>query len=113
MKIAVPSALLDLAVYGWNLFEMLNFLLRLCSSQSRWTSAACPLPHAAPSFDSCPSINAASFSSAASPEVSGKPGAPGASSDDATVASSEEKDEPIQPPFTADEKGGTGQFDHN
>lgn len=76
--------------------------------KSRWTSAACPLPHAAPSFDSCPSINAASFSSAASPEVSGKPGAPGASSDDATVASSEEKDEPIQPPFTADEKGGTG-----
>jgi len=86
----------------------------LCCSQSRWTSAACPLPHAATSPSSCPSIHAASFSSAASPEVSGKPGAPGASSDDATtVASSEEKDEPIQPPFTADEKGGTGRFGPN
>jgi hypothetical protein len=25
------------------------------------------------------------------------------------VASSEEKDEPIQPPYTGDDKGGTGQ----
>jgi molecular chaperone GrpE len=58
---------------------------------------------------SSPSIHTASFSAAAAPEVSGKAGAPGASSDDATtVAGAEEKDEPIQKPFTADEKGGTG-----
>lgn len=80
-----------------------------CSFQKvRWTSAACPLPHAAPS---CPSTHAASFSSAASPSVSGKPGGPGGSTDDAaTVASSEDKLEakPIQPPFTGDAKRGTG-----
>lgn len=76
--------------------------------KSRWTSAASPLPYAAPSFESCPNVHAASFSSTASSDVSGKPGAPGSSPDDATVVSSEEKDEPIQPPFTGDEKGGTG-----
>ena len=93
--------------------EFKVFWLWLCASQSRWTSAASPLPHAAPSFESSPTLHAANFSSAASPEVSGKPGAPGSSSDDATVASSEEKDEPIQAPFTGDVKAGTGQFDHN
>ncbi|KAG0615349.1 hypothetical protein M758_5G034100 [Ceratodon purpureus] len=75
----------------------------------RWASAACPLPHAAPSAEACPSMHAASFSSAASPSVSGKSGAPGGMTDEAsTVASSEEKAEPIQPPFTGDDKGGTG-----
>jgi len=77
--------------------------------QQRWASAACPLPHAAPAFESFASIHAASFSSVASPEVSGKSGAPGTTSTEDTVASSEEKDEPIQPPYTGDDKGGTGQ----
>jgi hypothetical protein len=93
----------------WN-FEV--FCSGCVFSQSRWTSAASPLPYAAPSFESCPNVHAASFSSTASSDVSGKPGAPGSSPDDATVVSSEEKDEPIQPPFTGDEKGGTGQYDH-
>ncbi|XP_024398069.1 grpE protein homolog 2, mitochondrial [Physcomitrium patens] len=73
----------------------------------RWASAASPVSHAAPSFESCPSLYSASFSSATSPEVSGKPGAVGGSTTDAAAASSEEKVEPIQP-CIGDDKGGTG-----
>lgn len=78
--------------------------------QQRWTAAACPLPHAGPSSESFSTLHAAKFSSAASPEISGKPGAPGAATDEATVVSSEEKAEPIQPPNVSNDKGGTGQL---
>jgi hypothetical protein len=92
--------------HGWTLSNV-----GFSAAQVRLTSAARPLPHAAPS---CPSTHAASFSSAASPSVSGKPGGPGGSTDDAaTVASSEDKAKPIQPPFTGDAKGGTGQLDQS
>lgn len=74
----------------------------------RWTAAACPLPQSAPSFEPFSHINAASFSSVASIEMSGESGTPGTSTDDAAaVVGSEEKAEPIHRGSPVDDKGGT------
>jgi uridylate kinase len=84
--------------------------MRMCPLlQRRWTAAACPLPQSAPSFEPFSRINAASFSSVASIEMSGESGTPGTSTDDAAaVVGSEEKAEPIHRGSPVDDKGGTG-----
>lgn len=95
MKIVVFSVLFDLVVYGWNFFEMLNFLFWLCFLQFRWIFVVCLFFYVVFLFDLCLSINVVSFFFVVLLEVSGKFGVLGVLLDDVMVVSLEEKDELI------------------